>query len=385
MTMAMKRFWKAAMTLFGGIVGVGIFAVPYTLSRAGVWAGIVFFVILGAVQMLSHLFLAEAAMASPEKERLRGLAYRFLGKKAGDFAGIVTVLGLWASLLAYIIVGGAFLHVLFSPLIGGSVFMYQIGWAVVGGVVLLLDLSFLTKIDVAATAALLIAVVAILVWGSTRIYLANYAAPHLPDYLIPYGIVLFSLGGLPAIPELEDILAGRHKWYRMAIIVGTVGAVVVTAAFGYVVLGVTGAATTADAVTGLKNVFSPAIGYFVAIFGFFAVATSFFPNGLNLRSTLRYDYGLSPRRSWLATVLVPTALFLFGAKNFIGIIGFAGTVFGSAMGVIAAFMYIAITKKGMMSRNALGVPVQVAYLTTGVLLVGALLVVGASVRSIFSS
>lgn len=378
-----KRFLKATATLFGAIIGVGIFGVPYVLSRSGIWVGAAFFLLLTGVQLLQHLFLAEAAMASPERARLVGLARQFLGRRAARLAGVASIVGMWAAILAYFVVGGAFLHTLFSPFFGGTPHAYQWLWAIVGSAVLYFGLDIITRIDVAATVAMLIAVILIIIRGAPHLFVANFAPPFHPDYLLPYGVILFSLTGMTAIPEMEDILAGRHKRYRLAIVIATIAAAVLTAAFGYVVLGVTGAATTANAVDGLRNVLRNGIASVAAMFGFLAMATSFFPTGANIKETFVYDYGMPRFKAWALTIGVPLALFIFGATNFISVIGFAGAVVGGVTGIIIALMYVVITKKRLLQRKALGAPLWLAYAVVAIFCGGAALSIAESIGGMF--
>ena len=365
-----KRLMVATASLIGAIIGVGIFGIPYAISRVGVGVAILYFVVLGGVQLLQHLFLTEAAMACPDKLRLVGLANLYLSKGAGRLIGLATMLGNWGSLLAYILVGGTFLHVLLSPFLGGTEFVYQLIWAAVGFVIIYRGLTFISKIDFWATVGLVIALTVILAAGLTKIDPVNFVWYTGQDFIMPYGIILFSLGGLTAVLEMEDILAGEHKNYRKAVIVGTLVAAALTAAFGFIVYGLSGSSTMPDAVSGMKRVLGPGITVLASLFGFFAVATSFFATGEHLRGTLRHDYGLSKPVAWMLTAVVPVGIFLYGAKNFVNIISFSGAVFGGIQAIILAFLYVAVTKKKLVA-NPLRVPISVAYACVALLALGA--------------
>ncbi|MEA3249871.1 MAG: aromatic amino acid transport family protein [Patescibacteria group bacterium] len=378
-----KRFVLATAALVGTVVGVGIFGVPYAMSQVGVGLALVFIVVLGAIQILQSLFYAEAAMACEEKIRLVGLARKYIGPRAKHIAAAATILGFWGGLIAYILVGGTFLHVLLSPHIGGEIFHYQIAWGILGAAVIYFGLGFVEKIDFVSTVLLGIALLVIVGMSAPFVRLDNFMPFVNGDLFLPYGVILFSLSGISAIPEMEDVMKGKHKGFRKSIIIGMLIAIVLTTLFGLMVYGVTGEATTTDAVSGLKMVLGGGVSAFAAVFGFLAVATSYFVIGLNLRSTFEYDYKMHIVPAWLLAVGVPLAVVMLGAKNFITIVGFSGAVFGGITAVIVALLYIAVTKKGSLKEKKLGVPLLWANVTIVVLSLGALYEMFSTLKEMF--
>ncbi|MBU0625442.1 amino acid permease [Patescibacteria group bacterium] len=367
-----NNFYLAVATLVGTIIGVGIFGVPYAMSQVGLVLALVYLVVLGGIQLLQSLFYAEAAMACKEKIRLIGLTGKFIGPQARHVAAVATILGFWAGIIAYILVGGTFLHLILSPLIGGELLYYQIGWGVVGGLIVYFGLNFVEKIDFISTIALGLALLLIVVLSVQHQTLSNLVLFTPGDYFLPYGVILFSLSGLSAIPEMEDIMKGRHAGFRRAIIIGSLIATGLTALFALAVYGVTGLATTADAVSGLKAVMGGGITVFAALFGFLAVATSYFIIALNLKSSFEYDYKMHRWPAWLLACGVPIGLVIIGIKNFIGIISFSGAVFGGITAVIVSWLYISITRKNILKKSKLGVSLIWAYITIVVLSLGAI-------------
>jgi tyrosine-specific transport protein len=274
-------------------------------------------------------------------------------------------------MLAYVIVGGSFLHTLLAPVFGGDVFAYQVGWALVGAAVIFFGLNVVSRVDFIATVGL-IATMLLILGTSVPHVQASFLPWHVgKDFFLPYGVILFSLSGLPAIPEMEDIFGGRRSHYRMAVIMGTLVAAALTALFGFVVWGLTGPATTSDAMAGILSVLGPKIGIVALVFGFLAIATSFFATALSLQSTFEYDYKLSHWLAWLLTGGVPFAVFLAGAKDFVAIISFSGAVFGGITAVMVAMLYIAVTKQKAVKEKPLGVPLWLAYASIIVLTLGA--------------
>lgn len=381
-----QRYLFATFTLVGTIIGVGVFGIPYAFSRVGLLVAAGYIVALTAVQLLQHLFYAEAAIACPVPLRLVGLVDRYVGKRAKAAAAVSIIFGYWGGLLAYMIVGGTFLHVLLSPFLGGTEFRYQVVWSLVGCGLVYFGLELITKINFYATIGLLVAMGLIFALGVPHVRLEHFMPLWTgTDLFLPYGIVLFSLSGLPAILEMEDILKGDHRRYRSAVVAGTLIAAALTGAFGFIVWGVTGPATTDAAVEGLKASLGGGITVIAAAFGFLAVATSFFASAINLQATFRYDYRLSRVVSWLLTGGVPFAVFLFGAKDFVHIVSFTGAVFGGITAALVALLYVAVSTKGEVKEKPLGIPVFWAYLCIALLTVGALIEAGTTALRIIRS
>lgn len=377
-----KHFVIAVATLIGTIIGVGVFGIPYAFSQVGLLPALAFVLVLGGIQLLQHLFYAEAAIACPESLRLSGLAGRYLGPRARTAATVSIVLGYWGGMLAYMIVGGTFLHALIGPFLGGQEFTYQIVWSLIAAVIVFFGLDLVTRVSTVATAGLLIAMAAIFVLGVPHVRPENLPLVSLKDWFLPYGVVLFSLSGLPAILEMEDILKGRHAKYRRAVVLGTLIAAGLTTAFGLVIWGVTGAATTKDAVSGLRLAIGPGISTVGAVFGFLAVVTSFFATALNLQATLQYDYKLRRVVAWLLTCGPPFIVFLFGAKDFVSIVSFTGAVFGGITAALVALLYVAVTHRREVKERPLGVPIWLAYASIAVLSAGALYEAGTTALGI---
>jgi tyrosine-specific transport protein len=378
---AKNHFWLSVATLVGTMIGVGIFGVPYAMSQVGLVLALVYVVILGGVQILQSLFYAEAAMACEEKTRLIGLAGRYLGPRARHVAATSTVLGFWGGLVAYMLVGGTFLHLILSPLMGGEIYQYQLGWALIGSLIVFFGLDFVEKIDFASTIALGVALLVIVAMSAEHISPISYDLFKAGDLFLPYGVILFSLSGIAAIPEMEDVMGGKHEGFRKSIIVGSLIAIGLTVLFALAVYGVSGSGTTQDAVSGLQVIMGNGITLFAAAFGFLAVATSFFIIALNLRSSFEYDYKMHKVPSWLLACGVPFGLVAIGVKNFIGIVSFTGAVFGGITAVTVSLLYMAVTKKGLMKDRPLGVSLFWAKLSIVLLSLGAIYEVASTIRN----
>ena len=123
-----KRFYHAIAMMIGMIVGVGIFGVPYAVEKVGFALGIFYIFVLGMMLLLIHLLYSEIVLRTDGVHRLVGYAEIYLGKKGKIVTAASQILSFYGALVAYIIIGGQFLHMVLSPIFGGTVLVYQIGF-----------------------------------------------------------------------------------------------------------------------------------------------------------------------------------------------------------------------------------------------------------------
>jgi amino acid permease len=177
---------------------------------------------------------------------------------------------------------------------------------------------------------------------------------------------------------MKDILNGGPGRLRLAVVVGTLVATLLTAAFGFAVLGVSGETTTENAIAGLSGIFGSWFMGLIVLFGFLAIATSYFTIGLHLQELFEYDYRFRRSSAWMFATGVPIVVFLMGAGSFTAIIGFSGAVFGGITAILVALLYVNIVRKKILPAESLGLPVSYAYLSIILLGFGAALQIARS-------
>ena len=72
-----KNFIFALASLVGTIIGAGVFAIPYVMSKSGALTCFFYFLILGSVVLLLHLFLGEVVLRTKGRHRLVGYAEKY--------------------------------------------------------------------------------------------------------------------------------------------------------------------------------------------------------------------------------------------------------------------------------------------------------------------
>jgi len=341
----MKLIYAIA-TLSGTIIGVGLFALPYITLKVGFWVMLGYFLVLGSLVILVHLFFGELALKTPDLKRLPGFAKFHLGKWGEKTAFLSSILGIFGAILAYIIVGGEFLTELLSPIFGGGNLVWTLFYFSLGAALIFFGIKAISKIEFWGLVLFFIILIAIFFRGQTFLKIENlFPSPDFSQLFLPYGAILFSLWGAALIPEVEEMLRERKKLLKILIPISILIPIFVYLFFIYLILGITGSQTTESALTGLRNFLGDRIVSLGLFFGVLTTFTSFIALGLTLKKVFWYDLKIDKNLSWAITCFIPLALFLIGIKSFIPVIVFVGGAMLGIDGILILLMYRKINPK----------------------------------------
>lgn len=336
----MKQFIYSTATLIGMIIGVGIFAVPYVSARAGFWVGAFWIAVLGLVTLVIHLYFGQVVSGTSGKHRLAGYAQRYIGHYSKQAVTISQTIAFWGAQLAYIIVGGAFLRALFNK---GDSFWWGLGVFAFTAIISFFGLRLFRRVEFYMTVGLILVLGVIMAIGAPSAQLSNLStAWQTSGLFIPYGVVLFALGGSAALPEMWEIVGRRKRIFQASIIAGTLAAVLLTFLFSLVVVGVSGTSTSPEALQGLTAVLGTGLARLGALAGFFAIITSYLVLALYLKELFQYDLRVKHLPAWVLAVCVPFLMFLAGAQDYTRVIDWIGSVFGgfdAIMIMLVAMMF----------------------------------------------
>ena len=335
----MKRFLCATAVLMATIVGVGMFSLPYTGAQSGFLIAAIFLFILTGIMLLLHLLYGEIVSRTKEKHRLVGYTEYYLGKTGKRIVGFSVIIGLYGSLLVYIIVGGNFLHTIFSSLINVPAFVFNLIFFIIGAIAVYFGIKLIAELDILMALFLILIVFLFLYFGLGQINIANLKTINWQNAFFPYGVILYSLAGIAAIPEIKEILAKNSKVYKRAIVWGTVIPAILYILFIFSVIGLTGLDTSPEAIAGLVGLLGKKIIFFGALFGFLACLTSFFVLGLSLKKTFWYDFKINKNLSWFLVCIVPIGLFVLGIRGFVPIIVLLGAFIAAIEGIAIVLIY----------------------------------------------
>jgi tyrosine-specific transport protein len=341
-----KNYIYAVSVIIGTSIGAGIFSLPFVASKSGFLYFVVLIFILGFIMLILSLMYAEITLRTKNKGRLVGYCGKYLGKNGKRFATLVTLFALYANMLAYIIIGGKFLNALFSGHFGGNEFIYSVAMAVFISAGIYVSLRLISVIELLMVSFLAITIFGIIFKGIFFVDVGNLLTFDIAQSFFPFGAILFSVGALSAIPELEHIMKRDQKRIKNAIITGSIITAIVYILFVAIILGITGTNTSDEALLGLSLSIGNGIVTLGLIFGILAIATSFLIIGINLKEVFWYDYHLSEKKAWALTCLVPLVIFVLGLRDFITVVSIAGSVTGGFAGILIMASFYRAKKVG---------------------------------------
>jgi len=362
-----KNFLFALSILIGTIVGAGIFGIPYVVSKSGIIPGFFYFLILGAVFLLIHLFYGEIILRTKGRHHLPSLANLYLGKKGKILITFSTLIGLTGTLLAYIIIGGDFLKIVFSPYINAPALYFSLSFLLILSFFVFRGMKLIAPTEIVTN-------LVIFLFALPNINVQNFSLINLSDSFLPYGVILFSLIGFTAIPEIGGILktTEERKNFRKVILFSFLIIISLYIFFTLTVVGVSGEMTSPDVFQGLLPFLGPGIIFWGALAAVVTLADSFLAIALYLRDTLVYDYKFSKLTAGLFTCGLPLILFLIGFRSFIGTIGFVGTIIGLIEGIIIILIFKKAKELGdRQPEYSLKIPAFLLYFLITLLLLGA--------------
>lgn len=343
----MKKIIYAIATLSGTIIGVGLFSLPYITSKVGIWVILGYFFVLGTLVILIHLLFGEVALKTPDFLRLPGYAKIYLGNWGQKIAFFSIILGLFGAILAYLIVGGKFLTVLFEPILGGNDIIYTLFYFSLGAILIYFGIKTIAKIELFGLILFFLILAAIFFRGLPFVKVENLfpeGGLQMPLLFLPYGIILFSLWGAALIPEIEEMLGREKALLKKIIPIAILIPIICYLIFIFLVLGITGQKTSKEAIIGLGNFLGADIIRLALLFGILTTFTSFIALGLTLKKVFWYDLKIPKDIAWLITCFLPLFLFLAGFKDFIKVIGLVGGVMLAIDGILIILMYLVCKK-----------------------------------------
>jgi tyrosine-specific transport protein len=366
-----RKFLYATAVLVGSMVGVGIFGLPYTFAQAGYWPGIILLAVIGCSTLLVDLMFGEVILRTHQSHELMGYGRFYLGPTFQKLLFFSSVLLGYVGLLAYIIISGEFLNTLLSPFFFARLETYSIFFAVVLSFAVWRGIKAVSHIELFFSGLFVVVMAAMAFVGVHAIHTANYMGFNRSHLSLPYGVLLFAFGGLMSVPIQRQLLVGQERKLGRAIALALLFTALLYIAFTTLVVGISGAGTTPDAVSGLYEFLGTKISILSAFFGIFAITTSFLMVSTALISTFHFDFKVKRPTAWLLTVIPPLFLYLVGIRTFVGIISLAGGVALALEQILVVFLYAKAKAKGdRIPEYSLNIPTWLLYILIGMFSAG---------------
>ncbi|OHA00603.1 MAG: hypothetical protein A3H71_02855 [Candidatus Sungbacteria bacterium RIFCSPLOWO2_02_FULL_48_13b] len=322
-----SRYLQGLALFVGTIIGVGVFTLPFAITRIGLFGGLILLGLLAIAMLIVHLMYGDAIASTPGRHRLPGYAERYLGRGWGAFATISNLVLLNGALLVYVLLGSQFLASLVQLIFPG--FSLGASLAVffgVGAVIFFFDGAFSTEIEESLTILLVLTFALVIGWGLTRGHIAGMGEAAWGNPLLPYGAILFSLAGAVVLPRVYETLQADHRRFRSLVILGTLIPAMLYGLFVVAVWAASPAGPSQEAILGMQ----PLLGHWIValggVVGFLATITSYIGVGLTYKGLLRFDFGLPRLIVWVLATVPPFLLIAAGLANFVAIIGFLGAI-----------------------------------------------------------
>ncbi len=346
----MQKFGQAEAiaAIVGTIIGAGVFTLPYMAVRSGLGTTFIWLLVVTFLVLYLHLAFGEVVLRTRQNFRLPGYVGYYLGKPAKKFILITTFLTFGFSLLLYLLLGTQFLQVIsktiwpsfnFPP---GIIFLFL--WLILSGVILSREKG-VARVNFYLSLALIALFVVIVGFTLPHFQNGNINFWHFSGrwgWLIPYGVIFYSLNGMIAIPEAAKILKDHQEKGRSlkkVIIAGTLIPVIVYALFIIGVVGASGSATTLTAMQGLRRILGPIIIILGATLGLIAVATSYLIFANYIKHSFRYDFHWSPFMSYFLVIVIPLILYFLHLNDILKLVSFLGGMLGGMEGIMLILVF----------------------------------------------
>lgn len=345
---SIRPFLRSVGMMIGAIVGVGVFGLPYAFARVGFALGLLELLVLGAMMVVLQLMLGEIVIQTPGHHRLVNYVGIYLGRAWKWVTLVALSFGVWGAMLAYMVVGGTFLHVLLSPVLGGEPAIYSYILATISSLLMFGGLALASRIEYLVIIALLFLFSFIFLSSLPSVDLSHIFTSNWKEVFAPYGVILFSIAGMGIVPELKDVLGKNHQRQLGSVIVLSMTVIVALyALFAFAVVGVTGGETTPMAFNGLIPYLGETFRVVATLLGSLTILSIYLVLGIELLNTLKFDFNLRHKTAWMIVCSVPIMLFAIGMREFIEIIGFVGSIFGGVLGILVALTYRFMQRRGV--------------------------------------
>lgn len=318
-----------------------------------------------------NLLLGEVTLRTKSIHQLPGYAEKYLGKNGKRIMFLSIIFGVYSALLAYLIGEGQSLSRLFFGSVEYALF-FGLGFWLIMTFLLQGDLSRLKKIEFFGVLAIIFALVFVFIFLVPDVSKENLTSVNMPEFFVPFGVVLFALLGFTSIPELRREVEGDKKMLKSAIIVGASIPIVLYLMFCFVFVGVLGNNVAEVATLSFSGLF----GKVLLLLGIFTMTTSFFVLSFSLKDYFIFD--LKKRKAaFLYVSIVPLLLYLlvtfFNLAGFIKILGIGGAISGGIAGILILIMNLkAKTEGGRKSEYSIPINWVVIILISLLFLAGAL-------------
>ncbi len=329
-----NRYLAAIGTVIGTVIGAGVLALPYAVSKSGFLIGALLIVIVGIASILIMMYTGELSFRLKKIHQLPVLISKYTGKRFRLAILILQVLILYGAILAYLIAMGDSLQTLLGiPYMLSVILVFALSAPIIyQGYKWVED----AEVPLSAIKLLLIVIVALVVIFSAK--LSNLSMISSSGVFAPFGVILFAMMGFSVIPEIREEVSNNRKDFNKAIIISMIITILVYIFFAAAFVGVFGSNVSAIATNSLSSGSFSFLYYLLTIF---LVVTPYIALSLVIVDAFNYDFKLKRNYSFWLTMLIPLAIALLDL-NFAHVLQITG---GILLPVLSIMILIAIYKE----------------------------------------
>jgi len=328
----------ASLSMVGTIIGAGIFGLPAAFAAVGFWQGTALFALLAIASTVTHVLFAGLLLSEHKRMRLTGLVKRRLDPFFHVVAQITYPLQIFASLFAYIILGGEFISILARAAgLHIPLGLWQLFFWLIGSASMLFGLKAVARVNSLATSAKMLAILlaVAVAWPFVdSVYVRFDGWAH---WYLPFGIFLYSLSGMSAVGETIDLVKRQKRVALSAVAIGSLLSAGLSWLFG---VGIFLAARgyPLKTVTDIISVLPEAWALLIPLLGLLSVMTAYLTMAEDVKETFDLDYQMNAKQAAAAALSVPLLMLVFFSRDFLATIGFIGSVFVGINGLMVCSM-----------------------------------------------
>ncbi len=333
MTKKLTTF-EATCLVAGAGIGGGVMAVPYLVQQIGLFSALIIAVISYTVTFILHMMVAELSVRTDYSGELLTVfsKHLFRGKKTLRIGFFVLMsITLVCNLAAYITGSGDILSSLVNtPLIASKIIFFILAAAVV-----FFGLKKVAVNEVIALSVMFLFLVTMAILSFLKPGQIPYQEPSLAYLPAAYGMIMFSLSSLFAVPQAASGLA--HSWRKLipAVFLGLLINLSVTILITVCVL-YSARPVTEVAIVGWAKALGPLVNVSGSLFVFLAMLGTFWSISLQLCDMTESFLKTGRRMSWLLGTLPCFIVALLPVAGFLDLMQIAG----GATAVIIALMVV---------------------------------------------
>lgn len=345
MTKTTKENLRAISSIVSGTIGVGFFAIPYSMHAFGPIAGVGLMCIVGFLMVLLNIVFSEIITFDKGNHQIPGYARKYIGRSFSHITTIIIVSGLLGVLLAYSILAGNSLKLLLDSLgVNVRLGILSMIFLLVAVGISRFGMQVLSRISEWTILIMLGLMMIIIFIALPEVSFENVTTVNVSEISLLFGVSIFSLYSISTIPAVDEIIGYDSKRYRKVVTFSTLITLGIYIVFGLVSALSFGEELTSDFIICFCRKHSSAV-LLVALFTLFAIFSSFVSITNTIKEVFNYDYKIPVNTALLFITGVLVWLIALQIGDFESIVSIVGNTALALQSIIIFIIWFKLKKK----------------------------------------